>query len=55
MKKVTQLALWCSLMVFLTGCNSKNVWDMDYDLSTEIGRELHCYAEFQRDHQAKQY
>jgi len=42
-------------MALLTGCNSKNVWDEDYDLSTEIGRELHCYAEFQRDHQAKQY
>ena len=55
MKKVMLLVFGCSLMALLTGCNSKNVWDMDYDLSTEIGRELHCYAEFQRDHQAKQY
>lgn len=45
--------LW--LATVLTGCNSKEVWDVDYDLSTEMGRQLHCYAEFQRDHQAKQY
>jgi hypothetical protein len=55
MKKVMLLVFGCSLMALLTGCNSKNVWDADYDLSTEIGRELHCYAEFQRNHQAKQY
>ena len=44
--------LWA---VILAGCNWKNVWDVDYDLSTEIGRQLNCYAQFQRDHQAKQY
>lgn len=46
--------LWLVAFV-LTGCNSQNVWDVEYDLSTEMGREMHCYAEFQRDHQAKQY
>ena len=46
------LWLWTAI---LTWCNWKNVWDVDYDLSTEMWRELHCYAEFQRDHQAKQY
>lgn len=56
MKKTLSLVailwLWA---VILTGCNSKNVWDVDYDLSTEMGRQLHCYAQFQKDHQAKQY
>ena len=45
--------LW--LATVLTGCNSKEVWDVDYDLSTEMWRQLHCYAQFQRDHQAKNY
>ena len=56
MKKTLSLVaiLWLWTVIF-TGCNSKKVRDMDYDLSTEMGRELHCYAEFQRDHQAKQY
>ena len=49
---VAILGLWS---VILTGCNSKEVRDLDYNLSTEIGRQLHCYAEFQRDHQAKNY
>jgi len=39
----------------LTGCNSQNVRDVEYDLSTEMGREMHCYAQFQKDHQAKYY
>ncbi len=49
---VAILWLWTAILM---GCNWKNVRDVDYDLSTEMGRELHCYAEFQRDHQAKQY
>jgi hypothetical protein len=36
-------------------CNSKNVWDVDYDLSTEIGREMHCYAQFQKNVRANNY
>jgi len=56
MKKTLSLVviLWL-WTVMLTGCGSKNVWDLDYDLSTEIGREMHCYAQFQKDHQAKNY
>ena len=56
MKKTLSLVaiLWL-WTVILTGCGSKNVWDLDYDLSTEMWRQLHCYAQFQRDHQAKQY
>ena len=45
--------LWATLL--LTGCNSKEVWDVDYDLSTEIGRELHCYAQFQKNVRANTY
>ena len=49
---VAILWLWT---VILTGCNSKNVWDVDYDLSTEIGREMHCYAQFQKNVKADVY
>lgn len=56
MKKTLSLLvilwLWTAI---ITGCNSKNVWDVDYDLSTEIGRQLHCYAQFQKDVRAKNY
>ena len=45
--------LW--LTVLLAWCNSKEVWDVDYDLSTEIGRELHCYAQFQKSVRANSY
>ena len=45
---------WLAILV-LAGCNSKNVWDVDYDLSTEVGRQLHCYAQFQKDNKAKNY
>ena len=46
--------LWLSV-VFLVGCNSQNVWDIDYDLSTEIWRQLHCYAQFQKENRADRY
>jgi hypothetical protein len=39
----------------LAGCNNQNVWDVDYDLTTEIGREMHCYTQFQKDFPAKEY
>ena len=55
MKKIFSISWIIVSWILLSWCNSKNVWDVDYDLSTEIGREMHCYAEFQRDHQAKQY
>jgi hypothetical protein len=28
---------------------------VDYDLTNEIGRELHCYAQFQKDVKADSY
>lgn len=46
--------LWLAT-VLLAGCNSKEVWDVDYDLSTEIGRQLHCYAQFQKNVRANSY
>ena len=41
--------------LILTGCNSQEVWESDYDLSTEVGRELHCYAQFQKNVRANFY
>jgi hypothetical protein len=55
MKKSTLIAiagLWASV---LTWCNSQEVWEADYDLSTEIGREMHCYAQFQKNVRANSY
>ena len=45
--------LWVT--VLLVWCNSKEVWDVDYDLKSEIGRQLHCYAQFQKDNKANNY
>jgi len=45
--------LWATLL--LTGCNSKEVWDVDYDLTNEIGRQLHCYAQFQKENKWNTY
>ena len=56
MKKTLSLVAILGLCaIILTGCNSKNVWDVDYDLSTEIGREMHCYAQFQKNVKADVY
>lgn len=44
--------LWA---IILAWCDSKEVWESDYDLSTEIGREMHCYAQFQKDVRANSY
>jgi len=44
--------LWA---IILAWCDSKKVWDSDYDLSTEIGREMHCYAQFQKDVRGNSY
>ena len=45
--------LW--LATVLAGCNSKEVWDVDYDLSSEMWRQLHCYAQFQKENTANNY
>ena len=56
MKNITlSLAILWLWTIILAGCNSKEVWDVDYDLSTEIGREMHCYAQFQRSIRANSY
>ena len=55
MKKSTFVAIAGLWAIILTGCNSKEVWDVDYDLSTEIGREMHCYAQFQKNVRANSY
>jgi len=44
--------LWA---VVLTGCSSQEIWESNYDLSTEIGREMHCYAQFQKSVRANSY
>ena len=55
MKKSTLIAIAGLWAVVLTGCNSQEVWDVDYDLSTEMGREMHCYAQFQKNVRANSY
>ena len=55
MKKSTLIAIAGLWAVVLTGCNSQEVWEADYDLSTEIGREMHCYAQFQKNVRANSY
>ena len=56
MKKTLSLVAIAGLWaIILTGCNSKNVWDVEYDLSTEMWREMHCYAQFQKNVRANSY
>ena len=55
MKKTTLVAIAGLWAVILAWCNSKEVWDVDYDLSNEIGREMHCYAQFQKNVKANSY
>jgi hypothetical protein len=56
MKNITlSLAILWLWTIILAGCNSKEVWDVEYDLSTEIGREMHCYAQFQKNIRANSY
>ena len=46
-KKLT--VLWVlSFWLVVAWCTTHNVWDDDYDLWTEIWRELHCSAMFQK-------
>lgn len=46
-KKLTVIWVFSFLLV-LAWCSSKNVWDIDYDLWTEMWRQLHCSAMFQK-------
>ncbi len=39
--------------VFISWCSSQNVWDVEYDLSSEMWRNLHCSAMFQKADVAK--
>ena len=41
--------LWVLGFSFLfVWCSSQNVWDVDYDLTNEVWREMHCSAMFQK-------
>ena len=44
--------LW--LATVLTGCNF-NSWDVEYDLSTEMGRQLNCLDKFWKEIKADSY
>lgn len=55
MKKSLFVLFGLMSTALLAGCTTKNLWDMDYDLTNEIGRQLHCYAQFQKDYPAKRY
>ena len=46
--------LWLAT-VLLAGCNSKEDWDVDFDLKDKIGRQLHCYAQFQKENKENDY
>ena len=56
MKKNTLLflaVLWVST-VLLTGCNF-NGWDIEYDLTNEMGRQLNCLDKFWKEIKADSY
>jgi hypothetical protein len=55
MKKTLFVLLGLMITALLAGCTRQNLWDLDYNLTTEMGRQLHCYAQFQKDYHAKQY
>lgn len=55
MKNLWLVAILWLAGLLLTGCGSKEVWDVDYDLTNEIGRQLHCYAQFQKENKARNY
>ncbi len=54
-KKLSSVLILLLWVAILTWCNWKNVWDVDYDLSTEMWRQLHCYAQFQKNVKAESY
>lgn len=53
----TKILFWvfCLWIIVLWGCNSKEVWDEKYDLTTEIGRQLNCIAQFQKENKDNSY
>jgi len=53
MKKSLVLLWVFSFWILFAWCNSQNVWDMEYDLTNEIWRNLHCSAMFQKADVAK--
>ena len=55
MKKSILVGIAVLWAVILAGCNWKNIRDVDYDLSTEIWREMHCYSQFQKNVKANNY
>ena len=55
MKKVLWIFVFWLICILLVWCDSKEVWEVNYDLSTEIGREMHCYAQFQKNVKADSY
>lgn len=44
--------LWLSAV--LAGCNI-NTWNIEYDLTNEMGRQLHCLDQFQKEIKADSY
>ena len=53
MKKSLVLLWVFSFWILFAWCNSQNVWDLEYDLTNEIWRNLHCSAMFQKADVAK--
>ena len=53
MKKSLVLLWFFGLWMLFAWCNSQNVWDIEYDLTTEMWRNLHCSAMFQKADVAK--
>lgn len=53
MKKSLFLLWVFSFWILFAWCNSQNVWDIEYDLTNEIWRNLHCSAMFQKADVAK--
>ena len=52
--KNTFFGLWILFLgLFIIWCSSQNVWDVEYDLSSEMWRNLHCSAMFQKADVAK--
>ena len=48
MKKSLVLLWFFGFWMLFAWCNSQNVWDVEYDLTTEMWRNLHCSAMFQK-------
>ena len=55
MKNLWLVAILWLATVLLAGCNSKEDWDVKFDLKDKIGRQLHCYAQFQKENKENDY